>query len=175
MVSPVPAPTASRAMTGRPLSRPLRSSGCTIKSFCPMSAGSFMVQTTLPMMRPRCMLFFPRGGEFGFVERVEHHFIDDADDRGIHGPVLALGGVAGGAAGHDQHRFAESGIHRVDGDEVTGFIVPLRRNWFHDEELLAVQARIFARRNHGADNASENHEASVNLKSKTSSSKTPET
>src|SRR6202166_2166376 len=111
MGSPEPAPTASRAMTGRPLSRPLRSSGWTIRSFCPTSAGSFMVQTTLPMMRPRCMLFFPRGGEFRFVQCVEHHFIDDADDRGIHGAVLAFGGVARGASGDDQHGFAKAGVH----------------------------------------------------------------
>src|SRR5487761_6672 len=108
MVSPEPAPTASRAMTGRPLSRPLRSSGWTIRSFCPIRAGSFVAQTTLPMMRPRSMLFFPRGGEFGFVQCVEHHFIDDADDRSGHGAVLAFGGVARGTSGHDQNCFAES-------------------------------------------------------------------
>src|SRR5579863_2010124 len=166
MVSPAPAPTASRAMTGRPLSRPLRSSGCTIKSFCPMSAGSFIVQTTLPMMRPRCMLFFSRGGEFGFVQGVEHHFIDDADDRGVHGAVLAFGGVARGASGYDQNGFAESGVHCVDSDQVAGFVVALRRNRFYNEKLLAFQARILARRNHGADNASENHGVGMNLKSK---------
>src|SRR5271169_4116981 len=122
MVSPVPAPTASSAITGRPLSRPLRSSGWTMRSFCPISAGSFIVQTTLPMMRPRSMLFLSRGGEFGFVQGVEHHFIDDANDRGVHGAVLAFGGVARRAAGHDQHGFAESGVHRVDGDQVAGLI-----------------------------------------------------
>src|SRR5580693_3357612 len=159
MVSPVPAPTASSAMTGRPLSRPSRSSGWTIRSFCPISAGSFMVQTTLPMMRPSCMLFFSRCGKFAFVQSVEHYFVDDADDRGIHGTVLAFGGVARGASGHDQHRLAESGVHRVDSDHITRFIVALRRNGFHDEKLLAFQARILARRNHSADNASENHGA----------------
>src|SRR6202166_4973140 len=115
-------------MTRRPLSRPWRSSGRTIRSFCPMSAGSFMVQTTLPMMRPRSMLFLPRGGEFGFVQGVEHYFIDNADDRGVHGAVLAFGGVARGASSHDQHRFAEPGIHRVNSDHVPGLIVALRSN-----------------------------------------------
>src|ERR1700722_16227420 len=102
MVSPAPAPTASSAITGRPLSRPLRSSGWTMSSFCPSKAGSFMVQTTLPMMRPSCMLFVPRGGKFGFVQGLEHHFVYDSDDRGIHRAVLTFGGVARGAAGDDQ-------------------------------------------------------------------------
>src|ERR1700674_4010266 len=117
-----------------------------MRSFCPMSAGSFIVQTTLPMMRPRSMLFLSPGGEFAFVQRVEHYFIDDADDRGVHGAVLAFGGVARGAAGHNQDGFAESGVH-----------VDLGRNQYHHEKLLAFQARILARRNHRADNASENH------------------
>src|SRR5271170_134592 len=108
MVSPVPAPTASRAITGRPLSRPLRSSGWTIRSFCPSSAGSFIVQTTLPMMRPRSTLFVPRGGKFSLVQGVEHHFVHDADNRGVDGAVLALGGVARGTAGDHQDSFAES-------------------------------------------------------------------
>src|SRR5579859_6915169 len=108
MVSPVPAPTASRATTGRPLSRPLRSSGWTISSLWPNSAGSFMVQTTLPMMRPSSMLFFPRGGEFRFVQRVHHHFIDDTDDSGIHGPVLTFRRVARRASGYDQNGLAKS-------------------------------------------------------------------
>src|ERR1700688_638394 len=137
MGSPAPAPTASRAITGRPLSRPWRSSGWTIRSFCPISAGSFIVQTTLPMMRPSSMLFLPRGGEFGFVQGVEHHFIDDADDGSVHRAVLALGGVARRAASYDQNGFAESGIYRVDGNQVAGFIVALRRNWFHDQEFFA--------------------------------------
>src|ERR1700722_531728 len=171
MVSPAPAPTASRAMTGRPLSRPLRSSGWTIRSFCPTSAGSFMVQTTLPMMRPRSMLFFPRGGEFAFVQCVEHYFVDDADDRGVHGAVLAFSGVARGTSGHDQYGFAESGIDRVDSNHVTRFIVALRRDGFHDEKLLAFQARILARRNHGADNACEDHEIRINLTKTTPSSR----
>src|ERR1700688_5062392 len=161
-------------MTRRPLSRPWRSSGRTIRSFCPTSAGSFIVHTTLPMMRPRSMLFLPRGGEFGFVQGVEHHFIDYADDRGVHGAVLAFGSAARGAASYNQYGFAESGIHRVDGDHVAGFIVPLRRNGFHDEKLLAFQARILARRNHGADYARENHEESVNLDNKIAKSNSQE-
>src|ERR1700730_13460670 len=118
------------------------------------------------MIRLRSMLFFPRVSKFSFVQSVEHHFIDDADDRGVHRAVLALGGVARGTAGYDQDGFAESGIPGIDCDQVSGFIVALRRDRFHDEQLLAFQARILARRNHGADNASENHRVFVNLKTK---------
>src|ERR1700691_3917772 len=139
-----------------------------MRSFCPISAGSFMVQTTLPMMRPSSMLSFPRGGEFGFMQSVEHHFVDDADDRGVHWAVLAFGGVACGAAGYDQNSFAESRVHCVDCDQVARFIVALRGNRLHDEELLAFQAHVLARRNHGADNAGENYRASVCLKSRNS-------
>src|SRR5450759_2370338 len=124
-----------------------------MSSLWPCREAFFIVQTTLPMTRPSSMLFFPRGGEFGLVQRVELHFIDDANDRGVHGPVLAFGGHARGAARDDQHGLAESGIDRVHGDQVAGFVGALRRNRYHDEEFLSFETRIFTRRNHGADNA----------------------
>src|SRR5450631_1506352 len=145
MVSPAPAPTASRATTGRPVSRPLRSRGWTIRSFWPMSAGSFMVQTTLPMTRPRSMLFLSRGGEFGLVQRVKFYFVDDADDGGVDGAVLALGGVARGASGNNQHRLTGAGADCIDGNQVARFVRALGRNGFGDEEFLAFQARVLAR------------------------------
>src|ERR1700682_4950129 len=74
----------------RPLLRPSRSSGWTMSSFCPTREAFFIVQTTLPITRPSSTLFLSRGGEFGLVQCVEMHFIDDADNRGVHGPVLAL-------------------------------------------------------------------------------------
>src|SRR5712692_8208332 len=52
MVSPAPAPTASTATNARPLSRPWRSTGCTSSSLRPSSVAFFIVQTTLPIMRP---------------------------------------------------------------------------------------------------------------------------
>ena len=64
------------------------------------------------------------------------HFIDDADDRGVHRPVLAFGGVARGTAGDDQHGFAESGIHRVHGDQIAGFVGAFRGNGFTTRSFL---------------------------------------
>src|SRR5260370_6561614 len=153
MVSTAPAPTESSATMGRPLSRPLRSSGCTMRSLCPARAASFIVQTTLPMTRPSSTLFLSRGGQFGLVQRVELHFIDDADNRGIHGPVLAFGGQARRTAGNDQHGLAKSGIDGVHCDEIAGFVGAFRRNRFDDEKFFAFEARVFTRRNHGANNA----------------------
>src|SRR5712692_7002813 len=101
MVSPAPAPTESSAMMGRPLSRPLRSSGWTISSLCPCREASFIVQTTLPITRPSSTLFLSRRGELRFVQRVELHFIDDPNNRGVHRSVLAFGGHARGTAGHN--------------------------------------------------------------------------
>src|SRR5712691_6192614 len=165
MVSPAPAPTESSAMRGRPLSRPLRSSGWTISSFWPSNEGVLMVQTTLPMTRPSCMLLFSRGGEFGLVQRVEPSLVHDADDGSVHGAVPALGGVARRAAGNHQHGFAESRVHRVHGNQVAGFINAFWRNRFNDEEFLAFEPRIFPRRNHCADDAGQNHEGCGNFKS----------
>jgi hypothetical protein len=104
------------------------------------------------------MLFFPRGGEFGFVQGIKHHFVYHTYDRSIDGTILTFGCVARGAASHDQDSLAESGVDRIDGDQVAGLIFALRRNRLYDEELLALQARVLARRNHRADDASENHE-----------------
>src|SRR6202790_5806815 len=91
----------------RPLLRPSRSSGWTMSSFCPTREAFFIVQTTLPITRPSSTLFLSRGGEFGLVQCVEMHFIDDADNRGVHGPVLAFGGHACRTAGNDQHGLAK--------------------------------------------------------------------
>src|SRR5579872_1237035 len=98
------------------------------------------------------------------MEGIHHHFVDDAHDCGVHGAVLALRGIARGAAGYHQDGFAKAGIDRVYGDEVARFICALRRDWFHYKKLLAFQARVFARRDHSADNAGENHFLSNALK-----------
>src|SRR5712692_911008 len=174
MVSPAPAPTESSAMRGRPLSRPLRSSGWTISSLRPSSEGFLMVQTTLPMTRPSCMLLFslglnargePRGGEFGLVQGVEPSLVHDADNGRVHGPVLALGGVARRAAGDYQHGFAESRVHRVHGNQISGFVGAFRGDRLHDEKFLAFEPRVFPRRNHCANDAGQNHEGRVEFKS----------
>src|ERR1700726_4178540 len=135
-------------MMGRPLSRPLRSSGWTMSNFCPTREASFIVQTTLPITRPSSTLFLSRGGEFGLVQRIELHFIDDADNRGIHRAVPAFGGHTRRAAGHHQYGLAKSRINRVHGDQVAGFVSAFRRNRFDDEEFLALKTRVFTRGNH---------------------------
>src|ERR1700730_69487 len=155
-------------MMGRPLSRPLRSSGWTMSSFCPFREASFIVQTTLPMTHPSSTLFLSRGGEFGLVQRVELHFIDNTDNRGIHRPVFALGGHARAAAGHDQYGLANSRINHVHGDQVAGFVGAFGGNRFDDQEFLAFETRVFTRRNHGADNACQNHAVPITLKSEIS-------
>src|SRR5271169_38346 len=110
-----------------------------MRSLWPVRAAFFMVQTTLPMTRPSSMLFFPRSCEFGLMQRVELHFIDDADDRGVHGTVLAFGGQARGAARNHQDSLAESGIDRIHSDQIAGFVRAFGGNWFYDEEFLAFE------------------------------------
>src|SRR5260221_12383298 len=107
-----------------------------MSSFCPTREASFIVQTTLPITRPSSTLFLSRGGEFRFVQRVELHFIDDADNGGIHGPVFAFGGHARRTASPNQHGLSKPGIHGVHGDKVAGFVAGFRRDWFDDEESL---------------------------------------
>src|ERR1700704_6204490 len=124
-----------------------------MRSFWPTREASFIVQTTLPMTRPRSTLFLSRGGEFGLVQRVELHFVDDADNRGVHWPFLAFGGHTRRAAGNNEHGLAKPGIDRVHGDKVAGFVGAFRGNRFDDEEFFSFEARVLARRNHGADNA----------------------
>src|SRR6202035_3945741 len=136
-----------------------------ISSLCPTREASFIVQTTLPMTRPSSTLFLSRGGELCLVQRVELHFIDNADNRGIHRAVLAFGGHASRTAGHHQYGLAKSGINRVHSDEVAGFVRAFRGNRFDDQECLAFETRVFTRRNHGADNAGQNHAVPIRLKS----------
>jgi hypothetical protein len=59
------------------------------------------------------MLFISRGGEFGGVRFVELDLVDDADDCGVHGAVLALRRHAGGASGNHKNFLAESGADGV--------------------------------------------------------------
>jgi hypothetical protein len=47
---------------------------------------------------------------------VEVNCVDDADDCGVDGAVLAFGCHASGAAGDDEDGFAETGINGVNGD-----------------------------------------------------------
>jgi hypothetical protein len=56
------------------------------------------------------------GGEFGFVMGIELDCVDNADNGGVDGAVLAFGGHASGAAGDDEDGFAETGINGVNGD-----------------------------------------------------------
>src|SRR6267142_5221878 len=124
-----------------------------MRSFWPTKEASFIVQTTLPITRPSSTLSLSRGGEFSLVQRVELDFVDDADNRGVHRPVLAFGGHARRAAGNDEHGLAKPGIDCVHGDKVAGFVGAFRGNRFDDEEFLTFETLVFARRNHCADNA----------------------
>ena len=52
---------------------------------------------------------------------------------------------------------AEASGDGIDRNQVAGLVVSLRGDGLHNEQLLAFESRIFARGNHGADDAGENH------------------
>src|SRR5258708_39689093 len=157
-------------MIGASLARPLLSRGWMIRRFGLVSAGSFPVQTTLPIMRPRSMLFFSSGGDFGFAHRVEHDFVDDAHDRGVDRAILAFGGVSRRASADHQNSLACAGADRIHSDQVTGFVRAFGGDGLDDEKFFALEARVLPRGNHRADDASENHSAFEKLKSNQSAS-----
>src|ERR1700691_340325 len=124
-----------------PVSRPSRSIGCTTRSFFPSSDAFFIVATTVPITRPRIMAsFLPRAGDADFTLRVEIDSVHDADDGGVHRPILAFRGVARRTAGDDQHGFAKSRVDRVHGDDVTGFVSAFRRDRLNYEERFSFKA-----------------------------------
>src|SRR4051812_612887 len=98
-------------MSARPAASRPGVSGCRMSSFKPVRFSSFLVTTTLPMTRARCIAFLK-------LRFVKLDVVDDADDGGVDGTVFHAGGHPRGAAGHDEHGFADAGVHRVDGDEV---------------------------------------------------------
>src|SRR5690554_4108744 len=72
--------------------------------------------------------------------------IDDADDRGVYRCVFAAVRHARRAALDDQHDFAESRADRIDGDDMAFLVLPIDADGAGDEQFLAVQALILARR-----------------------------
>src|SRR4029077_17605791 len=109
--------------------------------------------------------FLACGGELGFVLPVQLDRVNDADDGGVPRAAPAFGGHARGAAGNDQHGFAESRVHGVHGDQVAGFVAAFGINGLYDEEFLSFQARVFAGCNDGADDTGEDHEGALKVKS----------
>src|SRR5436190_11286802 len=143
-VSPTPAPTESTATSGRPTSAPSAPIGCTSISLRLSKLGSLMVATTSPITRASCMNLL-----------ADVDAVDDADNRGIHRRVLHARRQARRAAAHDQHGFADAGVHRIDGDEIIAFEFAFGIDRAGQHQLVADQPRIFSRRDDGPDDTCE--------------------
>src|SRR6267142_6330341 len=156
-VSPTPAPTASTATSVRPAFDPSAAIGCRTISLMPVRFSSFRVVTTSPMTFASCIVV-EADLQVRLVPRCDFHRVNDADDRGIDGTVLHSRRHPRGAAADDEHRFADSGVHRVDSDEIVPFGFAVRVHLARDQQLVADQPRILPRRDNGTDDAREDHE-----------------
>src|SRR5215203_1027095 len=144
-ISPTPAPTASAAISVRPAGCLSAPSGCRISSFNAASPGSLSDATT-STTRATCT-----SGPLHLDS------VDDADDGGIDGAVFQARGHASGAAAHDEHDFADAGIHRVDGHEIIALRLAVRIHAAGHEQLRALQARILPRGDNRPDDSGEEH------------------
>src|SRR3954469_25289474 len=68
--------------------------------------------------------------------------VDDADDGGVDGAVLEAGGHSRRAAADNQHGFADTGVDRVDGDEMIAVGLAARVDGTNHEQLAADQAGV---------------------------------
>ena len=99
--------TESTAMSVRPAGCRSGVIGWMISSLRPVRLSSFLVTTTSPMTRARCMA------------SLEFDGVDDADDGGVDGTIFHARSHARRAAADDEHGFADPGVHGVDGHEVS--------------------------------------------------------
>src|SRR3954447_22070149 len=133
-ISPRPAPTASAAISVRPAGCLSAPSGCRISSFKAKRLGSLTDDTTSPTTRATCT-----------SGPLHLDGVDDADDGGVDRAVFQSGGHTCGAPAHDQHGFADPGIHRVDGHEVIALRLAVRVHAACHEQLRALEARVLPR------------------------------
>src|SRR5688500_11774449 len=110
-----------------------------------------MVDTTSPMTRASCM---------GNSVR-DFDGVDDADDGRVDGAVLQAGGHACRAAAHDEDGLADAGVDGVDGDEVAAFSLAARVHRARDEQLVAHEPLVLARRHDGTHDLGEDHFAAA--------------
>ena len=64
---------------------------------------------------------------------------------------------AGGAPADDEHRFADTGINGVHGDEIVPFGFSVGIHGTGHEQLVADQPRILPRGDDRPDDAGQNH------------------
>src|SRR4029450_11684546 len=83
--------------------------------------------------------------------------VDDADDGGVHRAVLHAGRHAGGAAADDEHRFAHTGVHGIDGHPGAALGLAVRVHRPGDQKLVADEPRVLPRGDDGPDDAGEDH------------------
>src|SRR4051812_29974786 len=123
-----------------------------MSSLMPVNASSLRVATTSPITRASCTS--------SSCSVLDLDFVDDADNGRINRTVFQPGGHPRRAAADHENRFADAGVDRVDGDEVSPFSLAAGIHGADDEHLAADEAWIFAGRNDGADDLPEDHGSS---------------
>src|SRR5258707_13313206 len=146
--SPMPAPIASTATSGRPAGWRSAASGCTSISLIPTRFSSFRVATTAPMTRASCISDGGMGGS-PLLLLLQLYFIDDADDGGVDRAVFQARRHPRGASADDEHGLADAGVHRVDGHEIVSFGLAAGIHRTDNEQLVADEAWVLARRDDG--------------------------
>ena len=84
--------------------------------------------------------------------------IDDSNNGSVNWRVFAAECHSCGTSLNDEDLFAIAGIHRIDGNDVPLFVVAFRIYQLADKEFLPLEARVLARGDNSAGNASEKHD-----------------
>src|SRR2546426_3189489 len=134
----------STATSGRPAGCRSGVSGWTTSRAIPERFSSLRVATTSPITRASCILVI-WSSLFADLHR-----IDNADDGGVNGTVLQSGGHSSRTPAHDEDRFADTGIDRIDRDEGMALRLSPGIDGLHDHQLFADQARVLSGRDDGA-------------------------
>ena len=83
--------------------------------------------------------------------------VDDADNGGVDGAVLALERHAGRTTLHDEYDLIDAGSNGIDGDQMPFLILAFDVDHSGDQKLAPVKAIIFSRCNDGSDYSGKKH------------------
>src|SRR5260370_713718 len=116
-----------------------------MRSFFPSSESFFTVATTVPITRASCI-------SLSYVNSVNHPNYRRVDGRVFHPLRQSCARTS-----DDQHAFMKAGPDRIHGDHVAAGVRAVDINRANNQQLSALQALVFLRRDDRAQDARDDH------------------
>src|SRR5215510_6343732 len=105
-----------------------------------------MILAALPAKSPTVGLICASAMRMVVMSIRHFNRVNNADNRGVNRPVFQTVGHARAAARHDQHLFTIARADGVNRHQITALVLAGERDGADEQELLAFEARVFARR-----------------------------